>query len=256
MELHPMEGVHNWKQFFVHMAIVVLGVCIAIGLEQSVEWLHHRHQRSELQADLQDEARKNEKVIARDLEVQQLEPWFEHAMDGATTTTPQQGKITLTMLPSPCLPGSVGSAVVRYFAPSEAVWTTAKESGLTNLLPVEQGRMYARLAHNYDLLGPARDRVASGCDAIVAMQHRLARRASANDAGASDASEVWTLTPEQAEELGKAAAQTQVAIQGLLFRLRWSEIYEEGIVRGENKADEKMMTVNQAQFEDAPEPQR
>jgi hypothetical protein len=251
MELHPMEGVHNWKQFFVHMAIVVIGVCIAIGLEQSVEWVHHRNQRSELQADLQDEARKNEKVIARDLEVQKLEPWFERAMEGAATTTPQQGKIRLTMPPSPCMPGSVGSAVVRYFAPSEAVWTTAKESGLTGLLPVEQGRMYARLAHNYDLLGAARDRVANGCDAIVAMQHRLARRA-----GANDPTEVWTLTPEQAEELAKDAAQTQEAIQGLLFRLRWSDIYEEGIVRGENKADEKMMTVNQAQFEDAPEPQR
>lgn len=250
MELHPMEGVHSWKQFLVHMAIVVIGVCIAIGLEQSVEWMHHRHQRSELQADLQDEARKNERVIARDLEVQQLEPWFERAMEGAATA-PQQGKIKLTMTPTPCLPGSVGSAVVRYFAPSEAVWTTAKESGLTNLLPVEQGRMYARLAHNYDLLGPARDRVANGCDAIVAMQHRLARRA-----GADGADEVWTMTPAQAEELGKAAAQTQVAVQGLLFRLRWSEVYEEGIVRGETKADEKMMTVNQAQFEDAPEPQR
>jgi hypothetical protein len=175
-------------------------------------------------------------------------------MEGAANTTPQQGKIRLTMPPSPCMPGSVGSAVVRYFAPSEAVWTTAKESGLTGLPPAEQGRMYARLAHNYDLLGAARDRVANGCDAIVAMQHRLARHTG--DAGAGDASEVWTLTPEQAEELAKDAAQTQEAIQGLLFRLRWSDIYEEGIVRGENKADEKMMTVNQAQFEDSPEPQR
>ncbi|HEX4155198.1 MAG TPA: hypothetical protein VHY48_06260 [Acidobacteriaceae bacterium] len=256
MELHPMEGVHNWKQFLVHMTIVVLGIMIAIGLEQSVEWVHHRQQRRDLQADLQDEARKNERVIARDLEVQELEPWFEGAMAGVANTPLQQGKIRLTMPLSPCLPGSVGSAEVRYFAPSEAVWTTAKESGLTDLLPVGQGRMYARLAHNYDLLAAVRDRVASGCDAIVAMQRRLARRASAGagGAGAGDAGEMWTLTPEQAEELGKTAAQTQVAIQGLLFRLRWSDVYEQGIVRGENKADEKMMTVNQAQFEDAPEP--
>ena len=58
------------------------------------------------------------------------------------------------------------------------------------------------------------------------------------------------MSPAQAEELAKTAAQTQVAIQGLLFRLRWSDVYEQGIVNGENKADERMMTVNQQQFED------
>ena len=61
------------------------------------------------------------------------------------------------------------------------------------------------------------------------------------------------MTPVQAEELAKTAAQTQIAIQALLFRLRWSNVYEQGIVQGENKADERMMTVNQQQFED-PQP--
>jgi hypothetical protein len=64
--------------------------------------------------------------------------------------------------------------------------------------------------------------------------------------------DIWTMTPEQAERLASTAADTNVAIQGLLFRLRWSKVYEEGIVNNEPQADVKMMTINQERFEDQP----
>lgn len=38
MEVHPPEHpIFTWKQFFSHMAVIVLGLLIAIGLEQTVE---------------------------------------------------------------------------------------------------------------------------------------------------------------------------------------------------------------------------
>ena len=44
MEVHPPEHpIHTWRDFFIHIATIVVGLLIAIGLEQSVEWLHHRH---------------------------------------------------------------------------------------------------------------------------------------------------------------------------------------------------------------------
>ena len=142
---------------------------------------------------------------------------------------------------------SVGTAAIRYFAPSQAVWSTAKEAGLVPLLPVDQARMQARLAHNYELLGAARDRVATGCNAIIAMRKRFAQPDSDHAA-----TEIWTVTPAQAELLASTASDTQIAIQGLLFRLRWSRIYEEGLLNGETAADIKMMTINQEEFEDPP----
>jgi hypothetical protein len=60
------------------------------------------------------------------------------------------------------------------------------------------------------------------------------------------------MTPDQAERLASAASDTKIAIQGLLFRLRWSRIYEEGLANGETAADIKMMTINQERFEDPP----
>jgi len=248
LDVHaPLETVHTWRDFFIHIATIVIGLVIAVGLEQTVEWVHHRHQRHQLQEDLHNEAEQNLQVIERNLKMFDLEPWFEQAMREATPSAGQQDKVRVMLLPPPCLPGSVGTAEVRYFAPSQAVWTTAKESGVVALLPVEQARMQARLAHNYDLLAAARDQVANGCNAIVAMRQRFAQPGSDRSA-----TELWTMTPIQAERLAETAADTQIAIQGLLFRLRWSKIYEDGIMNGESAADVKMMTINQERFEDTP----
>jgi hypothetical protein len=248
LDVHPApHAATTWRDFFIHIATIVIGLLIAIALEQTVELIHHRHQRHQLQEDLHDEAEQNLQVIDRDLKMQNLEPWFEQAMHEATPTSTHQDKIRLTLPPAPCLPGSVGTAQFRYFAPSQAVWTTAKEGGLVSLLPVEQSRMQARLAHNYDLLGVARDHVFDGCQSIVAMRRRFAQPAAGP-------TELWIMTPDQAERLAATAADTKIAIQGLLFRLRWSKVYEQGIVNGESAADVKMMTINQEIFEDPPTP--
>jgi hypothetical protein len=244
----PHHAATTWREFFIHIATIVLGLVIAVCLEQTVELLHHRHQRQQLEEDLHNEAEQNLQVIDRDLKMQDLEPWFEQAMHAASA--PEKSKIHVSLAPAPCLPGSVGTAEYRYFAPSQAVWTTAKEGGLVSLLPVEQSRMQARLAHNYDLLGAARDVVFNDCEAIVAMCRRFAQPAAT-----PGAPELWNMTPDQTERLAAAAADTKVAIQGLLFRLRWSKVYEQGILNGETAADIKMMTINQERFED-PLPQR
>ncbi|MEO6807066.1 MAG: hypothetical protein ABI286_12155 [Edaphobacter sp.] len=250
IDIHPPEHTpHSWRDFFIHIITIVIGLLIAIGLEQTVEAIHHRHQRHQLQEDLHNEAEQNQQIIARDLRMQDLEPWFDQAMLKATPADQQRGRLRITLPAPPCIPGSVGTAAIRYFAPSQAVWTTAKEAGLVPLLPVEVSRMQARLAHNYDLLGDARDHVANGCQAIVAMQQRFAQPSPDNAA-----TEIWTMTPDQAEHLATTASDTRVAIQGLLFRLRWSRIYEEGLANGETAADVKMMTINQERFEDPKNP--
>jgi type II secretory pathway pseudopilin PulG len=245
IDIHaPHEAVHTWRDILIHLAIVIVGILIAIGLEQSVELIHRSHQRRELQADLRGEAANNRQIIARDLHLQALEPWFDQAIRAVDAASPQQGRIHITLPFAPCIPGSVGTSTERYFAPSEAVWTTAKESSLVALLPVEQARMYTRLAHNYDLLGVNRDEVYRGCSSIASMQHRLAKLAPGGAAA------VWTLTSAQAEQLAQQAGETRTAIKGLCFRLRWSDIYEQGILAGETRADQRMMSIDQERFED------
>ena len=43
LDVHPPHSpTHTWKDFFLHLATIVIGLLIAVGLEQTVELFHHR----------------------------------------------------------------------------------------------------------------------------------------------------------------------------------------------------------------------
>ena len=41
----PHQTIHTWKDFLIHIAAITIGLLLAVGLEQTVEYVHHRHQR-------------------------------------------------------------------------------------------------------------------------------------------------------------------------------------------------------------------
>ena len=49
LDVHPPhEPIHSWKAYLLHMSTIVLGLLIAIGLEQSVEAIHRARETREL----------------------------------------------------------------------------------------------------------------------------------------------------------------------------------------------------------------
>lgn len=125
LEVHaPHEDIHNWKNFFIHIATIVIGLLIAVGLEQTIELLHHGHQRHELAEALRRNGEGNQQIIKDDLAVAQgildwaLEQTATVERAGAT------GGLTIRRMPA-------GS----FYAPDAGVWISAKATGLTSLLP-------------------------------------------------------------------------------------------------------------------------
>jgi hypothetical protein len=55
----PHETVHTWKDAFIHIGIITVGLLLAIGLEQTVEFFHHRHQLNEVRHQLSNEHELN-----------------------------------------------------------------------------------------------------------------------------------------------------------------------------------------------------
>jgi hypothetical protein len=69
MEVHaPEHPIMTWRQFFIHIGTITVGLLIAIGLEQAVEYLHHRHQLHVAEHNLQIELEANRKTLAADQE--------------------------------------------------------------------------------------------------------------------------------------------------------------------------------------------
>ena len=47
MEIHKPKAVHGWRELINEIGVIVIGVLIALGAEQAVEYFHWRHQVAE-----------------------------------------------------------------------------------------------------------------------------------------------------------------------------------------------------------------
>ncbi len=65
LDVHPPHHAANtWRDFFIHIATIVVGLLIAVGIEQTVEYFHHRslarEGREQLNHERDADARSNE----------------------------------------------------------------------------------------------------------------------------------------------------------------------------------------------------
>jgi hypothetical protein len=141
MDVHvPHQPLHTWKDFWIHLGTITVGLLIAIGLEQSVEKLHHLHQRHQLEEDLHAEAEKNLKIMDDDYTYLDADmTWLSAYRDDVDTMRASGGKINL---PYRRFYPPQGLFVT---IPSSSAWTAASESELTALLPREEVKMYDRV---------------------------------------------------------------------------------------------------------------
>jgi hypothetical protein len=68
LDVHPPhEAVRTWKDFSIHIAAIAVGLLIAIGLEQTVEYFHHRNQVAQTREALRIEREQNHLRLADQL---------------------------------------------------------------------------------------------------------------------------------------------------------------------------------------------
>jgi len=68
LDVHPPHApIHTWRDFFVHLATITIGLFIALSLESLLDWSHHRHLVKEARATIRREMSNNRKLAAQDL---------------------------------------------------------------------------------------------------------------------------------------------------------------------------------------------
>ena len=150
LDVHaPHAPMHTWKDFFIHIATITVGLLIAVSLEQAVEAIHHRHERHQLEEQIHVEAEHNLALVHVNLERLNEQSKFIDASLVAVNTTPVSGgRIDINALPQP----RPGLFSINVFQPSQTVWTVARSSGTVALLPEDEAQVYARLDHEADVL--------------------------------------------------------------------------------------------------------
>jgi hypothetical protein len=124
MHLHRPKPLHGWREISLEIGVIVVGIIIAIGLEQTVELVHHGQQRAQLADELRKDGEGNRGYIRDDIAKTQAILDWALAQASTLERAGPKGAVILRRMPL----GWVG-------ATDAGVWPSAKASGLTHLLP-------------------------------------------------------------------------------------------------------------------------
>lgn len=168
LDVHLPHPTHTWKDFFIHIATIVVGLLIAVGLEQTVERIHQHNELRDTREELAHEFEANRTNLTTD-----EDNWL---------STLAQLKNDLLVLdyirlhpgtPQTALPGDL--RWTQYpFRWDHAVWDAAQQNGITRLMPRKEANtnqsFYALMrdmsdqslrewdaindAHRFDLVDP------------------------------------------------------------------------------------------------------
>ncbi|MDB5967643.1 MAG: hypothetical protein JWQ90_93 [Hydrocarboniphaga sp.] len=156
MEVHPPEHpLHTWKDFWIHLGTITVGLLIALALEDAAQFVHHRHQRNELEIRLHDEALRNKRIVEHDFKALDAGmSWLLAINHDVQAMRASGGKLKLPYRPGPDIDPAQqsNSDGYQYLNPSNAAWASARDAGILALLPDEQALVYSRLNRVRDLV--------------------------------------------------------------------------------------------------------
>jgi hypothetical protein len=149
LDVHaPHESIHTWRDFFIHIATIVVGLCIAVGLEQTVEFFHHREQIARTREELRAERELNRLHRYPDaVEVFRFEV-AELVNNLLVLHYIQQRPGT----PQEKLPGIL-LWQTRRTPFSDSAWETAQQSNITALMPQDEVYQYSLLYSRTEEVG-------------------------------------------------------------------------------------------------------
>jgi hypothetical protein len=152
LEVHdPHESIHTWKDFFIHIATISVGLLIAVGLEQGVEALHRHHQRQVLLEELRQETLINRERGEFNLAYIERDMYWLLELHRRVDAVRRGGDKNLFVYPPPPegYPGDPHHSDRRLQAVT--VWNTAQETMHIDLLPTFDAQMYTTFYRVNDL---------------------------------------------------------------------------------------------------------
>lgn len=130
LDVHaPHETVHSWKDFFIHIATIVIGLLIAVGLEQTVEWLHHKSEIRETRQLLAEERTQNVDIFHNRVRINRVATaWLQNDLRVFLYLQQHPGT------PPDKLPGVPvwGFVEIPYV---QGAWVSAEQANVVALMP-------------------------------------------------------------------------------------------------------------------------
>jgi hypothetical protein len=139
LDVHPPhEAAHTWRDFLLHIATIVVGLIIAVGLEQTVEALHHRHEASELRERLHKES---EQILRDSQRTDNAQIYESHWLAGRIA------QLQATVWDAQPLADPAENKPPYFASPDDPLWRSAKASALTPLLTQDEVNAFSEVEY-------------------------------------------------------------------------------------------------------------
>ncbi len=129
LDVHsPHEPIHGWRDFLLHIATITIGLLIALGLEASVEWVHHRHLVAVARENIHREVEQNQQLLPQNL---------THLREDALRM--QQNIVVIRQLRDhPRAPHGKLSFNLGWSQFAGSAWSTARSTGSLAYMPYDE----------------------------------------------------------------------------------------------------------------------
>jgi hypothetical protein len=229
LDVHPPhEAAHTWKDFLIHIATIVVGLIIAVGLEQTVEAVHRHHERTELLENLRKEAETNLK--AAEIDFPTMERWREWSAASLALLQHATLGAPLVLPPRADGPTDVGSKVA---------WESALSSGEVNLLDLRTRTRFSVVYDFYDtgLALPNADiehwiHNVYYLDALLAPERR-----------ADGSFDLTSADDDQRHRITNYLIEQQAAVSAALGNIRFVDAFSTAILKAAGDDDKTYMQV-------------
>ena len=203
LDVHaPHDRLHTWRDFFIHLATISIGLLIAIGLEQTVEYYHHRHQVAAMMEKLRAETLENRDILQTNLrETGPIASVVDDNLRSLAVLRQGQNQHPFTPLPLSNWAGWV---------PADTSWLMLRDSALLSIVPELVVRNYFRIEVQF---------------ASLARWEWMAQTAEAQlNAALKAHASPSVLSAQEREELQRAYSNFGVAMAGYRQRLKNTDI--------------------------------
>jgi hypothetical protein len=157
LDVHPPnEPVHNWRDFFIHLVTITIGLVIALSLEGCVEWQHHKHLVHEAQSSLQVEIEANTRELQKAL----------NDVNAEQKQLAEDVVILQKIIDNPKVPNQ-GTPKILFELPAfdDVSWETAKATGALSYMPYGEAHRYSDIYKQQDEVDVAEHQAAN--DAVL-----------------------------------------------------------------------------------------
>jgi hypothetical protein len=159
LDVHaPHEKMHGWKDFFLHLITITIGLLIALSLEGMVEWFHERHLVHEAESSLHGEIASNSQGLAEtEADIHQQQESLQHDV-----------KVLKSFLRDHKMPQDSHMEITFHIRTFDSVsWKAAQSTGAMALMPYALAQQYSEIYSVQSEIDAIQNQAAR--DAIVSM---------------------------------------------------------------------------------------